>query len=50
MDEISSCKVNSWADSQESPCLLWIPKVHYRVRPYSEPDESSPSHISVRQF
>jgi hypothetical protein len=54
VEQSPSSEAVSHSDSQEIPRLLCNPEVHYHVhkspptRPYPEPAESSPHHISLR--
>ena len=41
--------VNMFSGNQEMPRILWNPKVHYciqTIRPYPEPEQSSPCHLT----
>ena len=47
MEQTPFCEANRCSVSQGTPCILWNPKVHYRMHkpatsPYPEPDQSSP--------
>ena len=54
MEQYTSSEANSFLDSQEIPCILWNPKVHYGIHrsppPVTVLSQINPVHTPTSHF